>query len=109
MASYPFPANSNPNGNSTGRVIFVGDRAYALDSNNGLAAWTLVPVLHITSAAPNVVLSWSSEVTGYTLKAAPSLLTPTTWTNVGTGTVIGNQYFVTNSAGAAALFYRLQK
>ncbi|HSU56796.1 MAG TPA: hypothetical protein VLT36_22245, partial [Candidatus Dormibacteraeota bacterium] len=88
--------------------IFNGDRVYALDSNNGMAAWTLVPVLHLTQDPSGIVLSWSSETPGYTLKASPSLATQA-WTNVSTGTLVGNQYFVTNSATATALFYRLQK
>ena len=110
VASYNFPTvNTNyPNGNGCGRVVFAGDRVYALYSNNGLVAYTLVPVLHITLSAPNVVLSWSSETSGYTLQAAPSLA-PQTWTNVSSGTLFGSQYFVTNSTDASALFYRLKK
>ena len=109
LASYNFPTNHQANGNGCGRVIFAGDRVFALDSDNGMAAYTLVPVLHITPSAPNVVLSWSADVTGYILKATPSLTSPITWTNVSSGTLVGNQYFVTNSASAASLFYRLQK
>jgi len=108
IQSYNFPANHADNGNGCGRVIFKGDRVYALDSNNGMAAWTLVPVLHISPDPSGVVLSWSSETPGYTLRASPSVA-PTTWTNVSTGTLVGNQYFVTNSATTKALFYRLQK
>jgi hypothetical protein len=109
VESYNFPVNHQANNNGCGRVIFAGDRVYALDANNGMAAWTLVPVLHITQDPSNVVLSWSAETPGYTLTSSPSLSTPTTWTPVGTGTLVGNQYFVTNSVGAGALFYRLQK
>jgi hypothetical protein len=109
LASYNFPTNHQANANACGRVIFAGDRVFALDANNGMAAYTLAPVLHVTPSAPNVVLSWSADVTGYTLKATPSLASPITWTNVSSGTLVGNQYFVTNSASAASLFYRLQK
>jgi hypothetical protein len=109
IKSYNFPANHADNANGCGRVIFKGDRVYALDSNNGMAAWTLVPVLHTVPDPSNVVLSWSAETSGYTLVATPSLSAPTTWTNVSTGTLVGNQYFVTNSPTAPALFYRLQK
>ena len=109
IQSYNFPVNHQDNNNGCGRVIFVGDRVYALFGNNGMAAWTLVPVLHITPGGGHVVLSWSAQTPGYTLVAGPSLLTPNTWTNVSTGTLIGNQYFVTNSIGVGALFYRLQK
>jgi hypothetical protein len=109
IKSYNFPTNHQDNANGCGRVIFKGDRVYALDSNNGMVAWTLVPVLHIGPGPSGLVLSWSGETPGYTLTASPSLATPTTWTNVSTGTLIGSQYFVTNAANAAALFYRLQK
>jgi hypothetical protein len=85
VRSYNFPVNHQANGNACGRVIFSGDRVYALDSNNGMVAYRLEPILQITPAPPNVVLSWSSEVTGYTLVATPSLSTPTTWTNVSAG------------------------
>ncbi len=109
IKSYDFPINHQDNANGCGRVIWKGDRVFALDSNNGMAAWTLVPVLHITPIPAGVVLSWSSETPGYTLKASASLTTPITWTNVTTGTLVGNQYFATNSATAGALFYRLEK
>ncbi len=109
VASYNFPVNHQANANSCGRVIFSGDRVYALDSNNGLVAYRLEPVLHITPQSSNVVLSWSSATPGYTLAAGPSLQTASTWTNVGTGTLIGNQYFVTNTVSTNSLFYRLKK
>jgi hypothetical protein len=107
--SYNFPVNHQGNANGCGRVIFSGDRVYALDSNNGLTAWRLVPVLHTTPEAPDLVLSWSAETPGYTLMASPSLSSPTTWTNVSIGTLVGNQYFVTNPLSVGSLFYRLQK
>ena len=110
VASYNFPTvgTNYPNANGNGRVIFTGDKVFALYSNNGLLAMRLVPVLHIASSAPNMVLSWTSETPGYSLYASPSLGSPT-WTNVGPGVLSGSQYFVTNSAGSSTLFYRLQK
>lgn len=109
VASYNFPVNHQANANSCGRIIFSGDRVYALDANNGLVAYKLEPVLHITPQASNVVLSWSAQTAGYTLTAGTSLLNANTWTNVSTGTLIGNQYFVTNAVSANSLFYRLKK
>jgi hypothetical protein len=109
VTSYNFPVNHNANDNNNGRVIFAGDKVFALDSNNGLMALTLVPRLTITPSGANVVLSWSSTTPGYTLKSTPSLNPPASWTSVGTGTLVGQQYFVTNSAATGTLFYRLQK
>ena len=108
VTSYNFPANHQPNANGCGRVIVSGDRVYALDANNGMAAYRLEPVLSITPAGANVVLAWPASTPGYTLKASPSL-NPPAWTNVSTGTLVGQQYFATNAASANALFYRLQK
>lgn len=110
ITSYNFPVNQQPNGNGCGRIIFSGDRVYALDSNNGLVAFRLVPVLHIaTDGAGNAILSWSADTPGYTLMAGSSLQTPNTWTSLGTGAQVGNQYFVTNAISAGDLFYQLKK
>ena len=109
LASYNFPAIHNLNGNGCGRVIFVGDKVFALDSNNGLMALTVVPRLTLTAAGSNLLLSWPASFTGYTLQATPSITPPVTWTNVSPGTLVGSQYFVTNAPAGAGLFYRLEK
>jgi hypothetical protein len=109
LANYNFPVNHNPNGNGCGRVVWAGERVFALDANNGLMAFTVVPRLSITPSGSDVTLSWSTNFTGYTLQASPSLSPPTTWTNVATGTIVGAQYSVTSTPAAANLFYRLQK
>jgi len=113
VRSYDFPVNHQANDNGCGRVIFSGDRVYALDSNNGLVVFRLKPVLSITPISGdvvggNVVLAWSATTPGYTLQARPSLSPPTTWTNVSTGTIVGAQYMVTDTVSAAPKFYRLQ-
>jgi hypothetical protein len=56
----------------------------------------------------NMVLAWPVSTPGYTLQATPSLSPPITWTNVGTGTLVGLQYMVTNAISPAPSFYRLQ-
>ena len=109
LANYNFPVNQNANGNGCGRVVWAGERVFALDSNNGLMAFTVVPRLTITPSGSDVVLSWSTNFTGYTLQATPSLSPPATFTNVSTGTIVGTQYIVTNTPSAASLFYRLKK
>jgi hypothetical protein len=108
VRSYNFPVNHQNNGNGCGRVIFAGDRVYALDSNNGLVAFRLEPVLSIMPSGGNMVLAWPVSTPGYTLQATPSLSPPITWTNVGTGTLVGLQYMVTNAISPAPSFYRLQ-
>ncbi len=109
VASYNFPTNSQANANRCGRVVFAGDRVFALDANNGFLAFTVVPRLTITPSGGDVLLSWPTNFTGYTLTAAPSLSSPITFTNVSTGIVVGTQYVVTNTPSAASLFYRLKR
>ena len=112
IAKYNFPANALPNDNKVAQVIFAGDRVYAVDGNNGIAAFDLVPPaapppqLDIVLSGANAVISWPTSASGGTLKATPTLTSPV-WTNVGTGTIIGTNYFVTNSAAPSSLFYRL--
>jgi hypothetical protein len=109
ISSYNFPTNHQANANGCGRVIFAGERVFALDSNNGLMALVLVPRLTLTAALPNVVLSWPSSFSGYMLQATPSLTSPVNWTNVSSGVLNGSQYSVTNNAASGRLFYRLHK
>jgi hypothetical protein len=109
IARYSFPANSQGNANRCGRVIFAGDRVFALDANNGFLAFVVVPRLTITPVGGDVVLSWPTNVPGYTLYSNPSVTSPLSWTSLGTGTVVGTDYAVTNTVGAGPLFYRLQK
>jgi hypothetical protein len=114
IAKYNFPANALPNDNKIAQVIFAGNRVYAVDGNNGIAAFDLVPPaapppqLSIVPSGANMVISWPASASGGTLKATPTLTLPT-WTNVGTGTVVGTNYFMTNSAAPSSLFYRLYK
>lgn len=109
VRKYDFPVNHQGNGNGTGRMLINGDRVYALDSNNGMAAFRIEPVLSITYSGGNVIVAWSASTPGYTLKSTSSLLPPVTWNTVGTGTLVGQQYFVTNTTPTGTLFYRLQK
>jgi len=69
-----------------------------------------VPLLTITLSRPNVVLSWPTNLPGFTLQSSPSLNPPVTWINSTTVAAIsGSQYMVTNPASAEAQFYRLKK
>jgi hypothetical protein len=109
IASYNFPTNAQDNANRCGRVIFSGDKVFALDANNGFLAFSVVPKLTITSSGANVFLSWPTNQTGYTLTASPSVSPPVTFTNVSAGSIVGSEYVVTATPSSAQLFYRLKK
>lgn len=65
------------------------------------------PELNITSAGTNVIVTWPSIFTGFTLESATNLGSPT-WTTVAPSPVIVNSYYtVTNPASGKDAFYRL--
>ncbi len=109
IASYNFPTNFQANANRCGRVIFADDRVWALDANNGFLAFQVIPRLTIAASGGDVLLSWPTNFTGFTLAASGSVSPPATFTNVSTGTIVGAQYVVTNTPSSAGLFYRLQR
>jgi hypothetical protein len=115
IAKYNFPANKRPNGNAIGQVIFAGNRIFAVNGNNGVVAFTIVPpggtspTLTITRSGSDVVLSWPASASGFGLQKTTSL-SGGTWQNVTTAVVpMGDQNTVTESASTGAAFYRLQQ
>jgi CSLREA domain-containing protein len=68
------------------------------------------PTLNITRSANNVILSWSTNDTGYTLETKTNLDSSLIWSAVpGTPPVVGGQYTFTNSAATGNKFYRLKQ
>ncbi len=111
LAKYNFPTNHQANANFIGQVLFVGTNVYALDANNGIVAYTLgqqQPTLSIEISGSNVIISWPTNATGYTLYSSPAVA-PTTWTSAGGGTIVGSDYQVTSPISAGPKFYRLQQ
>ncbi len=66
------------------------------------------PVLSITTASPNVVISWPASATGYTLLKNSNLKLTTGWTAVSQSTnVTGGTNYVTVPATGGSLYFRL--
>lgn len=59
-----FPTD-NANLNGTGAVDFGGGRVFALDSNNGLIAYEVPPVLRYARSGDNLTLLWTGSATLY--------------------------------------------
>ncbi len=117
IANHNFPANSQPNGNFIGQVVFAGNRVFAVDGNNGIVAFTLVPpgaterpTLSITRSASDVVLSWPSSATGFVLQKTPGL-SPPDWVNVERPVIeLNGQKTVTEGASSSGnVFYRARR
>jgi len=69
-----------------------------------------LPILNITRSANNVVLTWSTNDTGFTLQAKTNMNPSVNWSNALPVPVItGALYAVTNSAVTGSKFYRLRQ
>ncbi len=68
---------------------------------------TTGPKLNIAVSGNNVKISWTTNAVGGTLQGRSSLSPTNTWANIGTGTIVSNQYVVTEPIGTAPKFYRL--
>jgi uncharacterized repeat protein (TIGR03803 family) len=68
------------------------------------------PQLTITPAVGNVILTWSTNFTGFSLQSTTNLISPTLWSSVSPDPVVVNgQYTVTNPISGARQFYRLSQ
>jgi hypothetical protein len=66
------------------------------------------PQLTITHSGTNVVLTWPTNATGFTLQSSPNLGSAAAWsTNLPTPVVLNGQYAVTNPISGSANFFRL--
>ncbi|MDB6058817.1 MAG: hypothetical protein JWO95_2661 [Verrucomicrobiales bacterium] len=65
------------------------------------------PKLSIAVSGNNVKIFWTTNTIGGTLQGKSSLSQANTWANIGTGTIVSNQYVVTEPIGTAPKFYRL--
>jgi uncharacterized repeat protein (TIGR03803 family) len=97
-------------------LILSGDTLYGTTRNGGTAGLGTVfsiqlpPQLTITPAGANVILTWPTNFTGFTLQSTTKLGPPVVWTPVSPGPVIVNgQNTVTNPITGTQQFYRLSQ
>jgi hypothetical protein len=70
----------------------------------------LVLQLAIAQSGTNVVISWPTSATGWSLQTTPALGLPGGWSNVATAPfLLNSQYLVTNAVSAPAQFFRLKQ
>ena len=67
------------------------------------------PVLYIRPAGTNVILTWPTNATGYTLVSATNLVAPVWLTNSPAPVVVNTNNAVTNGFSGARKFYRLSQ
>jgi hypothetical protein len=93
-----FWPTDNANANGTGAIAFGPERLYALDSNNGLVAFSVAPRLRYTISGNTLTFTWSGS---YTLQSRASL-TSGTWGDVSSTS--GHQVPLSTAAGAQRYF-----
>jgi hypothetical protein len=94
-------------GTSTGGVYSVSGTIGQPDASGALSGVQTAgaPLLTITYAGNQAVVSWSPSVTGWTLQTNANLATPT-WGNY-LGTIVNNS--ATNAPPGGNLFFRLKQ
>jgi uncharacterized repeat protein (TIGR03803 family) len=100
-------------------LVLAGDTLYGTTVQGGPSGSgtvfriSLAPQLIITSAGPNVILTWPTNLAGfsyagYTLQSTANLGPSAAWTSVSPAPVLVNgQYTVTNPVSGNQQFYRL--
>jgi hypothetical protein len=69
-----------------------------------------VPMLQISASPGQVVLSWPSASSNYLLETSGTLSSVAVWAPLTNGiSISGSNFFLTNSLGGAAAFYRLHR
>lgn len=75
-----------------------------------LSLTSLQPQLNVRPAGSNVVLTWPTNSTGFSLQATTNLASPTVWTAISPDPVVVNgQNTVTNPISGTPQFFRLSK
>jgi uncharacterized repeat protein (TIGR03803 family) len=122
---YSFTATDNNNANSDGaesHAVLVlsgntlyGTAAWGGSSGNGtvfsltLPPPVIAPQLAINLSGTNVILTWPTNATGFTLQSTTNLISPV-WSAVSPAPVVVNtNNAVTNSIFGAQMFYRLSQ
>lgn len=114
-----FFSTDNANANGTGQLVFGGDKLIALNTNNGLACYTVAKPTFVQPEITDVIYS-GTDVT-FTLKGAAgrtyviersTQLTPAnTWTADGTVTLATDTQSVTRAVdpGETKLYWRARE
>jgi len=97
-------------------LLLSGNNVYGTAYGGGSAGNGTVfslfipPQLTIIPSRANVILTWPTNATGFTLQSTTNLVSPVFWTNVSPGPVVVDwQNAVTNPILGTQHFYRLSQ
>ena len=119
LSHAPSGYGTNSDGaNPYGSLIFSGYTLYGTAENGGTNGYGTVfsltlpfpPQLTITPWGGNVLLTWPTNVTVYSLECASNLSPPVIWSAVSPApAVVAGQNIVTNPVASRQMFYRLSQ
>ena len=90
--------------------LYLSAPGVTLRTESGRTYASPPPTLNILRAGTNVVISWSTNVSGYQLESTANLAAGNQWVAVtNTPAVVGLENVVTNSVSPIGIFYRLKK
>ena len=93
--------------NATGGTFAPSN--YGISYQNGTLYVSALPALQFNAQGHLLVLSWATNVVGFSLQATTDLSSMTGWSPVSGGVVVGDQNVVTNTMSAPCAFYRLKQ
>jgi len=102
-------ATNSDGAHPIGGLLYSGSTLYGTTSEGGTSGYGTVfrlsapPTLSLKLSGTNAILTWSSNVIGYSLQATTTLATPGAWDP------ISGQYSVTNPISTRQKFYRLMR
>ncbi|MGI8966092.1 MAG: PEP-CTERM sorting domain-containing protein [Limisphaerales bacterium] len=91
-----------------GGIQSLSDESWAMDNLKVTIVPPAAPTLTITRSGTNVVITWPTTFTGFTLEGTPTLSPPIIWTTIPS-TVNGTNNTATVIAGSGNQFFRLRK
>jgi hypothetical protein len=109
----PFPT-TNANGNFTGAIVFSGDKLFALESNNGLMAFTISTNALAPFAATLAInsgmatLTWPSMAGFVYQPQFKNTLSDPNWINLGNPTNSSGDISISEVATSEARFYQIK-
>lgn len=98
------------NSSSLGQV-FAATLTGTVNSPNATNVFLLIPIqLKLTTPGSNAVLSWFTDLSGFSLQSTTDLVSPGTWANVPDSPVtVGNRHYFTNNLPGNPRYFRLFK
>jgi uncharacterized repeat protein (TIGR03803 family) len=115
-------AFNSPNGDGAypvASLVLSGTTLYGSANSGGTSGYGSIfsltvpaapPQLAITVTSGNVILTWSTNITGFILQSSTNLASPSIWAPVSPApSIVNGQNTVTNQISGAQQFYRLSQ